>query len=93
MSTSPLTGDATCDVRVIGAGIAGVLIAERLAEAGLQVIVLNSRQVGGGETAHTTATSLPRSTIATPSWSAFTVRTAHGWPPRAIAQGLNRKSH
>jgi glycine/D-amino acid oxidase-like deaminating enzyme/nitrite reductase/ring-hydroxylating ferredoxin subunit len=55
ISTRPLTSDTGCDVCVVGAGIAGVLIAERLAGAGMRVVLLDAGQVGGGETARTTA--------------------------------------
>ena len=51
----PLTENVRCDVCVVGAGIAGVLISERLAEAGMEVILLDAGPVGGGETCRTTA--------------------------------------
>lgn len=43
------------DVVVVGAGIAGLTTACRLARAGRQVTVLESRQVGAGVTGNTTA--------------------------------------
>lgn len=52
---SPLTGDATCDVCVVGAGIAGQLIAERLVRDGMRIIMLDRGPLAAGETAHTTA--------------------------------------
>jgi glycine/D-amino acid oxidase-like deaminating enzyme/nitrite reductase/ring-hydroxylating ferredoxin subunit len=52
---SALSGDATCDVCVIGGGIAGLLIAERLTSEGLSVVVLERGPLASGETGHTTA--------------------------------------
>ena len=51
----PLAGDATADVCVVGAGIAGMTVAYVLAKAGKRVIVLDDNAVGGGETGQTTA--------------------------------------
>jgi glycine/D-amino acid oxidase-like deaminating enzyme/nitrite reductase/ring-hydroxylating ferredoxin subunit len=51
----PLDGDRTTDVCVVGAGIAGLTTAYLLAVQGQSVIVLDTRGVGGGETAMTTA--------------------------------------
>src|SRR3954468_18488227 len=50
-----LDGDATADVVVVGAGIAGMSVAYHLAKAGQRVIVLDDNTVGGGETGQTTA--------------------------------------
>ena len=50
----PLAADATADVAVIGAGIAGLSVAYELARAGRSVIVLDRGPVGGGMTARTT---------------------------------------
>ncbi len=50
-----LDGDATADVVVVGAGIAGMSVAYHLAKAGQQVVVLDDNAVGGGETGQTTA--------------------------------------
>jgi glycine/D-amino acid oxidase-like deaminating enzyme/nitrite reductase/ring-hydroxylating ferredoxin subunit len=51
----PLTGDQTCDVCVIGAGIAGLTTAYQLSTSGASVVVLEDGSVGGGETGRTTA--------------------------------------
>jgi glycine/D-amino acid oxidase-like deaminating enzyme/nitrite reductase/ring-hydroxylating ferredoxin subunit len=51
----PLAGDATADVAIVGAGIAGMSVAYHLARAGQRVIVLDDNAVGGGETGQTTA--------------------------------------
>jgi len=51
----PLTQDLRADVCVIGAGIAGLLTAERLHRAGKSVVVLDAQAVAAGETARTTA--------------------------------------
>ena len=44
-----------CDVCVVGAGIAGLSTAYRLAKEGRDVVVLESSHVAAGETHHTTA--------------------------------------
>ena len=46
---------AEADVAVIGAGIAGLTTAYRLAGAGRSVVVLEAARVGGGVSGHTTA--------------------------------------
>src|SRR5690349_18214288 len=51
----PLTGDAECDVCIVGAGIAGLTTSYTLARAGKRVIVLDDGPIGGGETGRTTA--------------------------------------
>ncbi|HEX6184059.1 MAG TPA: FAD-binding oxidoreductase, partial [Pyrinomonadaceae bacterium] len=51
----PLSGDATADVCVVGAGIAGLTTAYLLAREGSKVVVLDDGPVAGGETARTTA--------------------------------------
>ena len=51
----PLTADQTCDVCVIGAGIAGLSTAYMLSNSGADVVVLEDGSVGGGETGRTTA--------------------------------------
>ena len=50
-----LSEDLTCDVCVVGAGIAGISIAHALAGEGLRVVVLDDGPIGGGETRRTTA--------------------------------------
>lgn len=51
----PLSHDEEADVCVIGAGIAGLTVAYRLARAGQRVIVLDERGIGLGQTARSTA--------------------------------------
>lgn len=43
-----LTGEADCDVCVVGAGLAGLHSALNLAERGLKVVLLEARRVGWG---------------------------------------------
>ena len=50
----PLERSETCDVAVIGAGVSGALVAQRLAEAGCDVIVVDRDDVAMGSTAATT---------------------------------------
>ena len=52
---SPLRANADVDVCVIGAGIAGLTTAYRLARDGRTVIVLDDGEIGSGETGRTTA--------------------------------------
>ena len=47
--------DIETEVAVIGAGLAGVLIAHRLQQAGKQVVVLEAERIAGGQTKNTTA--------------------------------------
>ena len=51
----PLTGNAECEVAVVGAGITGALVADALAEAGIDVIVVDRRDVARGSTGASTA--------------------------------------
>ena len=51
----PLDRDLRVDAAVIGAGMAGVLIADRLRERGVQTVVLEARHIGSGQTQNTTA--------------------------------------
>ena len=50
-----LRGNVRADVCVVGAGIAGLATAWRLATAGRSVVVLEAREPGMGETSRTTA--------------------------------------
>lgn len=52
---SRLSGDIQADAAVIGGGMAGILTAHFLAEAGLKTVVLEANTVGGGQTGKTTA--------------------------------------
>lgn len=54
-SYPPLKADLECDVIVLGAGITGALCAYRLAQAGMDVAVLDKRDVAGGSTSASTA--------------------------------------
>ena len=54
-SFTPLAGDLTVDVAVVGAGITGLTAAARLANEGHSVAVIEMRGVGDGETGQTTA--------------------------------------
>src|SRR4051812_19568933 len=47
--------DETCDVCIVGAGVAGLSVAYGLAKAAKKVIVLDDGPTAGGETARTTA--------------------------------------
>lgn len=51
----PLYGDVETEVAVIGAGMAGVLIASALQEAGKRVVVLETDRIASGQTRSTTA--------------------------------------
>ena len=51
----PLSGDLETEVAVIGAGMAGVLIASALQEAGRRVVVLEADRIASGQTRNTTA--------------------------------------
>lgn len=51
----PLGGDLACEVLVVGAGITGALVADRLSEAGVGCAVIDRRDLGQGSTAASTA--------------------------------------
>ena len=50
-----LTQNITCDVCIVGAGIAGLTTAYLLARDGRKVVVLEDGEIGSGETGRTTA--------------------------------------
>src|SRR3954471_4482455 len=50
----PLTHDLTCDVAIIGGGMTGGFVALALAEAGVDVVVLDKRDIATGSTASCT---------------------------------------
>ncbi|MGQ0816010.1 MAG: FAD-dependent oxidoreductase [Gemmatimonadota bacterium] len=52
---APLAEDISCDVCIVGAGIAGMTTAYSLAKAGKRVVVLDDGGIGSGETGRTTA--------------------------------------
>ena len=52
---SALPGDIQTEVAVIGAGMAGLLIADALQNAGHRVVVLEADRIAGGQTCNTTA--------------------------------------
>lgn len=51
----PLSADEKCDVAIVGAGITGALVAHLLTEAGLDVVLVDRRDVAQGSTAASTA--------------------------------------
>lgn len=51
----PLKDDCACEVAIIGAGITGALIANALMDVGMDIVVLDQRDVGWGSTAASTA--------------------------------------
>lgn len=52
---SPLPGDRRVEIAVIGAGMAGVLIARALQDLGRDVIILEANRLSSGQTRNTTA--------------------------------------
>lgn len=50
----PLSGDASCDVLIVGGGITGLTLALLLARQGRQVIVLEAERIGSGSTGNST---------------------------------------
>ena len=55
LARPPLTGGASCDVCVVGAGIFGLTAAFLLQREGRRTVVLDDGEVAGGQTARTTA--------------------------------------
>ncbi|MBA2291350.1 MAG: FAD-binding oxidoreductase [Gemmatimonadales bacterium] len=55
LAEQPEVRRAQCDVAVIGAGITGVMVADRLTDAGLDVTLVDRRAPGYGSTAVSTA--------------------------------------
>lgn len=51
----PLEGEVSCDVAVVGAGMAGILTAHKLQKSGKQTVVVDAGRIAGGQTEHTTA--------------------------------------
>lgn len=51
----PLEGDIHTEAAVIGGGMAGVLTARLLREAGVDTVLLEAGRIGGGQTGGTTA--------------------------------------
>src|SRR3954471_22994917 len=54
-----LSEDLTCDVVVVGAGIAGLSVAYELSQVGKSVVVLDRGPIAGGMTSRTTAHLAP----------------------------------
>lgn len=54
-----LERDVVCEVAVVGGGITGALAAYYLAEAGIEVVLVDKRSVARGSTSATTALLLP----------------------------------
>lgn len=50
-----LRGELRCDIAVIGAGMAGILTAYQLQQAGFRVAVLEAERIASGQTRNTTA--------------------------------------
>ena len=50
-----LNGSINTDVAVIGGGMAGILTAYQLEQAGVHTVVLEANRIGGGQTGNTTA--------------------------------------
>lgn len=50
-----LNSDIDCDVLVIGGGVTGAMIAHALAHAGIDLVLVDKREIAGGSTAANTA--------------------------------------
>jgi glycine/D-amino acid oxidase-like deaminating enzyme len=51
----PLTEGQSCEVAVIGGGVTGALVADALVADGIDVVLLESDEIGGGSTSASTA--------------------------------------
>jgi hypothetical protein len=69
----PLQSDETCDVVVIGSGIAGLSTAYELSRFGRSLIAIDRGRIGRGMTARTLRTWRPNSMIFIPSYLRFTL--------------------
>ena len=88
-----LEGDLETDVVVVGAGIAGLTVADELSRAGREVMVLEHRTVGAGATGSTTAkaTSLHGATYRTLTRHHGQAVAARGLPEGvAVATGFGK---
>lgn len=83
----PLTAEAAADVCVIGAGYAGLTAAYRLLKGGRSVIVLDSADVGRGESGATTA---HHTALLDRRWSAL--ERIHGAKACAIAAAAHLRA-
>jgi glycine/D-amino acid oxidase-like deaminating enzyme len=54
-----LDGDVSCDVAVVGSGIAGISTAYELCQRGRSVVAIDSKRICGGMTARTSAHLAP----------------------------------
>jgi NADPH-dependent 2,4-dienoyl-CoA reductase/sulfur reductase-like enzyme len=51
----PVSGDLQCDVLIVGCGITGALMAERLTRQGVDVVIMDRELPGRGSTAASTS--------------------------------------
>src|ERR1700685_3304833 len=51
----PLTEDLHCDALIIGGGISGALLGDRLVQAGVDCVLIDRRDIGQGSTSASTA--------------------------------------
>src|SRR6185295_11407052 len=50
----PLMGNETCEIAILGGGITGALLADRLTSEGVDVVLVDKRELGVGSTAAST---------------------------------------